>query len=155
MYNHYKWLEEIMSKNSDKWIFVMQHHPLYSMTKNRNNFGIRNILRPLYEKYNVTLVLQGHDHAYGRRTTKVEREGYLSVNENGLEAKSPIYILSSCSSKTYSEIDADEQDVTAVNLRLVQDITVTADTLKYKSYTVDGELNDSFMVLRGGKIIID
>lgn len=152
MYYHYKWLEEIMSKNSNKWIFVMQHHPLYSMTKNRNNFGIRNILKPLYEKYNVTLVLQGHDHAYGRRATKIEINN-SNTEENILEPTSPIYILSSCSPKTYSKIDAVGQDVTAVGKRLVQEITVISDTLKYNSYSVDGVLNDSFMVLRSGEIL--
>ena len=144
MYYHYKWMEEIMSKNSDKWIFVMQHHPLYSLSKSRNNFGIRNILRPLYEKYNVTLVLQGHDHAYGRRATKKE-EGNNCINaEDSLEAQPPIYIVSSCSPKTYKDIDVSKYDVTTIQQRLFQTISVTSDTLKYNSYTIDGVLNDSF-----------
>ncbi len=148
MYNHYRWLEEVMSENSDKWIFVMHHHPLYSMTKHRDNFGIRNILRPLYERYNVALVLQGHDHAYGRRSTKLE---------DGTK-ESPVYILTSCSPKTYSKIDAKGQDVTNINKRLVQNITIYSDTLRYNSYTVDGELNDSFIIVRednGNKKVIE
>ena len=44
------------------------HYPIYSSKQGRDNVGLRNALQPLFEKYKVDLVLQGHDHTYGRGT---------------------------------------------------------------------------------------
>ena len=61
-----KWLEKVLEKNKQKWTIVTQHHPIYSTKAGRDNLEIRKALQPLFEEYGVDIVLQGHDHSYGR-----------------------------------------------------------------------------------------
>ena len=63
----YKWLEHFLSKASDKtWKFVVLHHPLYSTGAHPPTEELVKALEPLFLKYKVDLVLQGHDHDYER-----------------------------------------------------------------------------------------
>jgi len=63
----YKWLEHFLSKASDKtWKFVVLHHPLYSTGAHPSTEELVKALEPLFLKYKVDLVLQGHDHDYER-----------------------------------------------------------------------------------------
>ncbi|MEM6380285.1 MAG: metallophosphoesterase family protein, partial [Bacteroidota bacterium] len=61
-----EWLTEVLSTNPNRWTVVVQHHPIYSTATKRDNPEIRKQFQPIYEKYGVDLVLQGHDHTYGR-----------------------------------------------------------------------------------------
>lgn len=45
---------------------VMFHHPLYSSSRREPNISHRNIYIPIFKKYKVDLVLNGHDHFYER-----------------------------------------------------------------------------------------
>ncbi|MDD5207997.1 MAG: metallophosphoesterase [Elusimicrobiales bacterium] len=63
----YKWLEHYLSKANDKtWKFVMIHQPLYSTGAHPPEEEVVKALEPLFLKYKVDLVLQGHDHDYER-----------------------------------------------------------------------------------------
>jgi hypothetical protein len=68
-----EWLTETLSKNPNRWTIVVQHQPIYDVAKGREYDDMRKALAPLYEKYHVDLVLQGHDHAYAR-THKVAQD---------------------------------------------------------------------------------
>ncbi len=57
------WLEGLLKDNPNKWTVVTFHHPVYSNTGTRNNPVVRAQWGPLFEKYGVDLVLQGHDHS--------------------------------------------------------------------------------------------
>ena len=60
-------LEKISKNQAIDWIIVHQHKPLYST---RNDFDIAEDLRdtyhPLFEKYNVDLVISSHNQYYER-----------------------------------------------------------------------------------------
>jgi len=62
-----KWLEgELKSSNSD-WKIAVFHHPLYSSgNRHGSDRRLREVLEPLFLKYNVSVVLTGHDHFYER-----------------------------------------------------------------------------------------
>ena len=60
------WLEEILQNNPNRWTIVTHHHPIHSTSRGRDNEHLRRLWQPLYDKYKVDLVLQGHDHSYGR-----------------------------------------------------------------------------------------
>lgn len=69
----YEWLKGELEKYKDvKWKIVQVHKGLMS-TGNHTNDGevdwLRDILPPLFAKYKVDLVLQGHDHVYTRSRT--------------------------------------------------------------------------------------
>jgi hypothetical protein len=56
------------SQNKDiDWIFVMFHKPMYSsFSKQFEEYIIREKYQPVFDKYNVDLVIQGHNHIYSR-----------------------------------------------------------------------------------------
>lgn len=61
------WFEqELKSSNSD-WKIPYFHHPPYSSgERHGSDTQIRDVLEPLFLKYNVSVVLSGHDHFYER-----------------------------------------------------------------------------------------
>lgn len=49
-----------------EWIVAFHHYTLWSDGSHGSDTGVRAIWAPLYEKYRVDLVVQGHDHLYER-----------------------------------------------------------------------------------------
>jgi 3',5'-cyclic AMP phosphodiesterase CpdA len=64
------WLErELMAARQDPavhHIFVVMHHPPYSISLHGGARDLRERWTPLFEKYQVTAVFSGHDHVYER-----------------------------------------------------------------------------------------
>ncbi len=60
------WLEKALSRCKTQWKFVVLHHPVYSNGGHGSTKGFDSLLAPLFEKYNVDIVFQGHDHNYER-----------------------------------------------------------------------------------------
>jgi 3',5'-cyclic AMP phosphodiesterase CpdA len=61
------WLENELNGASEDWKIVFFHHPLYSSGgRHGSDTKLRETLEPLFLKYNVSLVLTGHDHFYER-----------------------------------------------------------------------------------------
>jgi hypothetical protein len=62
-----RWLEKELAASNDDWKIVFFHHPLYSSgDRHGSDFRLREVLEPLFVKYNVSVVLNGHDHFYER-----------------------------------------------------------------------------------------
>jgi predicted MPP superfamily phosphohydrolase len=62
-----RWLEEQLKSSKDDWKIVYFHHPLYSSgDRHGSDVRLRAALEPLFVKYNVSVVLTGHDHFYER-----------------------------------------------------------------------------------------
>jgi len=62
-----RWLEQELRASNDDWKIVFFHHPLYSSgDRHGSDFRLREVLEPMFVKYNVSLVLNGHDHFYER-----------------------------------------------------------------------------------------
>lgn len=139
------WLENILSNNPNQWTCVVFHHPVYSVKSNRDNKNLRENFQPIFNKYKVDLVLQGHDHAYGRGMQKIP------MPDNS--GSSPtMYAVSMSGSKMYANDKPAWADKSGGHLQLYQLITVNKNTLSYRSYTVTGELFDAFdLVKRKGK----
>jgi len=61
------WFEKELQASSSDWKIVVFHHPLYSSgDRHGSDLLLRDALEPLLVKYNVSLVLNGHDHFYER-----------------------------------------------------------------------------------------
>lgn len=63
------WLDKNLMQNQLPWTIVFAHRPPYSSGEHGGDAGFRQYFVPLLEKYQVPLVLNGHDHDYER--TKV------------------------------------------------------------------------------------
>lgn len=124
-----QWLAEVLASSKSKWNIVVMHHPVYSTAKNRDNTILRERFKPIFEKYGVDLVLQGHDHTYARGTVGKER---------------PVYLLSVAGPKMYESDSERWMEVSASRLQLYQVIRVTESKLYFSSYKLNGQLFDSF-----------
>jgi len=73
-----KWLVEDLKKNTATWTFVIFHHPPFTAGGNyykKDRVFRKNLLHPIFEKYGVDLVLNGHDHNYERSFPIVSKSG--------------------------------------------------------------------------------
>lgn len=62
-----QWLEKELKASSSDWKIAYFHHPLYSSgDRHGSDLRLRSVLEPLFLKYNVSVVLTGHDHFYER-----------------------------------------------------------------------------------------
>jgi Calcineurin-like phosphoesterase len=62
-----QWVETELKASSSDWKIAFFHHPLYSSgDRHGSDIRLREALEPLFIKYNVSVVLNGHDHFYER-----------------------------------------------------------------------------------------
>ena len=161
------WLDQVLTQNPNKWSVVAFHQPVFSVTSGRDNKTLREAWLPIFEKHNVDLVLQGHDHAYGR--------GNLFANEQNLPAGAdpktsqtgPVYMVTIAGPKMYvpDDLATNNWITNGANLRsmnrdtqMYQTVDVTADEIHVESRKVTGELFDGFTISKsddGVKLVTD
>ena len=118
-----EWLEGVLANNDKKWIIITFHHPIYSSKEGRDNPEFREVFKPIFDKYNVDLVLQGHDHTYGRGSNIP-----MGVNAQSEEATT-MYVVSVSGPKMYDLTTDKWMDRAASNTQLYQLITIDGDEL--------------------------
>lgn len=130
------WLRQVLASNPNRWTIVTFHHPVYSTAKGRDNREIRETWQPILDEFRVDLVLQGHDHTYGRTN--------LSAGTNAVTPAGTIYVVSVSGPKMY-EIDRKSVFVrVAEQTQLYQIIRIDGNRLLYEAKTATGQLYDSF-----------
>ena len=61
------WLEKELKDSTEEWKIPYFHHPPYSSgDRHGSDQRLREVLEPLFLKYNVSVVFTGHDHFYER-----------------------------------------------------------------------------------------
>ncbi len=141
-----RWLEERLAETDKDWVIVMFHHPVISGAEGRVNRGVLENWKPLLDKYGVDLVLQGHDHVYGRGN-KV-----ISGLQQWDEDTGTVYVVSVAGRKTYDVSEHPWMQKRAGNLQTYQVISIDGQTLSYKAYTLDNKVFDAFdLVKRPGQ----
>lgn len=137
------WLRKVLAHNPCRWTIVTHHHPVFSVSDGRDNAELRAAWQPIYDEFHVDLVLQGHDHTYGR--TDLRR--YAPNVVGGTTARAgefgTMYVVSVSGPKMYK---ASETPLVrrAENTQLYQIISIEDDQLKYQAKTATGKLYDSF-----------
>ena len=61
-----KWLEKELAASGSDWKIAYFHHPLYTTAARGPEVELRTVLEPLFVKYGVDVVFQGHEHIYER-----------------------------------------------------------------------------------------
>lgn len=140
------WLEKVLKENPNKWTVVTFHHPMYataaSRQKGEENKSVRKFWRPILDKFPPDIVLQGHDHSYGRSgLMKADNvlDGAQAVNEKGT-----VYCVSVSGPKMYPLGKQPWMVNSAEKKQLYQLIRIDGDKLSYASYTANGTLHDEF-----------
>ena len=143
-----KWLKKVLSRNPNRWTVLTFHHPIFSSGDGRDNTRNRDSWKPIIEKHDVDLVLQGHDHTYARGHVPIRMMDTDSDSEIG-----PVYINSVSGPKMYEFMEGGWDvyrpegvvlDRRAENTQFFQVIGIEGMSLVYKAYMANGELYDAF-----------
>lgn len=148
------WLEEVLADNPSKWTVVSYHHPLFSASAGRNNERLRTLWKPVFDKYQVDLSLQGHDHSYARGHIDPSGEN-LVTGVNTRDTTGTVYVVSVSGGKMYNlrpngwdDFVGVTRDRAAENTQLFQVVRVDGDTLSFEAYTATGQLYDAFDLIK-------
>ena len=137
------WLENVLASRdaSIRWTIITFHHPIYSSAKNRDNKEIRDTWQPIFDKFKVDLVLQGHDHTYARSKLVNSTTGVAALGEFGT-----VYVVSVSGPKMYDvgKPPRTEFQRVAEDTQLFQIITVDGHELRYQARTATGQPYDGF-----------
>lgn len=139
---HRSWLSEALRGSAQPWQIVMMHHGIYNAREGRIHPVMRYAFRSVLEDDGADLVLQGHDHAYSRITSKTEQGDSIT----------PVYIISSSSPKLYRNGFDEIHDRLGSGLQLYQVIEVTEQEISYKSYQYSGVLYDDLLLKHSGNM---
>jgi hypothetical protein len=146
------WLDDVLAKNSSPWVVCTFHHPVFSTAKDRDNPKVRAAWKPVLDKYRVDLVLQGHDHTYGRTgldtpSADVETVANVPTGVNKIDAQTgTVYVVSVSGPKMYNLDRKDFMKRAAEDTQLYQIIHIDGGTLRYEARTAIGEVYDAFVL---------
>ena len=133
-----RWLDRVLADNPNPWSIVLVHQPMYSPRGRGASDRLRVAWMPVMEKRGVDLVLQGHDHTYGRRS-------------GGTRGKAlPQLVVSVAGPKQYRLSDEARRSMapTAKDTQLFQALRVDGQRLRYQARTATGRLYDDFEIVR-------
>ena len=119
-----KWIEDELKKANEKWKIAFFHHPLYSSARTHGSqLKLRAVLEPLFIQYNVSLVLNGHDHAYERIKPQNGIQYFLEgssgkLRRGDLRSGSPLTAFGNDTTRTFMlmEIDGDNMTFNAIDM---------------------------------------
>ncbi|MCL4797437.1 MAG: fibronectin type III domain-containing protein [Bryobacteraceae bacterium] len=131
------WLERVLSANPNQWTVATFHHPIYSTAQRRDNKALRELWQPIFDKYRVDLVLNGHDHVYGRTRP-------VTAADEASGKAGTVYVVSVSGIKFYELARKGVFDRVAEDTQLFQIIRIDGGRLSYECRTAGGQLYDAF-----------
>lgn len=144
------WLDGLLANNPNKWTVALFHQPIYTCARPQDTAELKATWGPILNRRNIDLVLQGHDHCYGRLTSESGKAASAQARATG-GTQGPVYVVSVTGAKMYGLNDrsATQPDRVAEDTQLYQRIDVTADSLTFHAMTPTGRLYDGFTLTRG------
>lgn len=156
-----EWLDDVLENNTERWTVCTFHHPVFSTGGDRDNPELRRLWKPILDKHLVDLVLQGHDHTYGRTGLETPVTGKtlsaVANTDSGVSGKDPstgtVYVVSVSGPKMYKLQRHEFMTKQLANTQLYQIIHIDGDELRYEARTAVGDVYDTFTLKkRSGKI---
>lgn len=134
-----RWLDGVLGSARTRWTIALIHQPMFSPRADRENALLVEHVLPVLERRRVDLVLQGHDHTYGRRGGNA-----------GLPT--PQFLVSVAGIKQYriSNEARHTMKPTAEDTQLFQVLRLDGNRLRYESRTATGRLYDAFELIDDG-----
>ncbi len=156
-----RWLDAVLESSTADWRIVTMHHPLFELVE-RDFPGFvptgperRELFLPVLRRHGVDLVLQGHDHSYGRG---VMPSGSGPAAPRTRRAAGPIVLVTSASGAKMYETREDpwapyadegaELQRLAENTQFFQVVEIDGDALTYEAFTATGARYDAFRIER-------
>ena len=147
-----KYIKEKLSNSNAKWKIITCHHSVFSPAEGRDFEYARKIWKPLFDKYGVDLVLNGHDHTYAR--------GHIPIKSSNIGQSGNIKTLYITSVSGPKQYDLDREQIKnyesdgyyAVKFgeqtQFFQVISIENDKLIYSAYTTLGTLYDKAIITK-------
>ena len=114
-----KWLEKELEGSREDWKIAFFHHPLVFVRQARTarELKLRAVLEPLFIKYNVSLVLNGHDHVYERIKPQNGIQYFVEgssgqLREGDLRKGSPLTAKGFDTDRTFMLMEIERDDLT-------------------------------------------
>jgi hypothetical protein len=139
-----EWLDATLSAEKATWKFVLFHHPVYASYAKRPNPALRDVWAPVFDKHQVDLVFQGHDHAY-LRTHPMRGGRPVAAGEGGT-----VYLVAVSGDKYYEQAPSDNAAKGLIRTSTYQTIDVSGRRLLYRAFAADGREVDRVEILKGG-----
>ncbi len=146
-----QYVEQQLKKSTAKWNIITCHHSVFSPAEGRDFEYARKKWKPLFDKFNVDLVLNGHDHTYARghvptiSTTKGSKNlGTIYVTSVSGPKQYP---LDREQIKRYSK-EGYQLDKSAEQTQFFQVITIENNKLIYVAYNALGEEYDRAVIIK-------
>lgn len=128
-----RWLEQVLAKPqpAGTWTITAMHHPAYSAGHHGSTAEVQESWVPLFARYDVPLVLAGHDHDYQR----------------SLPLDDVIYVVSGGGAKLRP---TGAEDFTAVSASVLHYLDLLVYTRRIVGRAIDqsGNLVDQFTIRR-------
>ena len=134
------WLERELSRSKALWKFVVYHHPASASASARDNLDVRETWTPLFDRYQVDMALQGHDHAYLR--TYPLRGGQRVDNP----ASGTTYVVSYSGTKAYPQDAHAYAQIGFTNVPTYQVLDVAGRRLTYRAFDQSGRVRDELLI---------
>jgi predicted MPP superfamily phosphohydrolase len=130
------WLENELKSSTENWKIPYFHHPPYSSgDRHGSDQRLREVLEPLFLKYNVSVVFTGHDHFY-ERTKPQKGIVYFVCGSGGQLRKGNI---DKSSGITAAGNDTDQAFLVA---------EINGDDLSFNAVSRGGQVIDSGVITR-------
>ncbi|MFU8770383.1 MAG: metallophosphoesterase, partial [Desulfotignum sp.] len=136
------WVESILSRNTPEWIIVAIHQPVYPISMRRHSTTFQEVFVPVFDRFGVDLVLQGHDHGYAR-TVALKNHQPVPEKETGT-----VYIISNSGPKFYPVSDRYDHLMarTGSHEMLFHTIRVEGDTLHFTAFDITRQPVDAVVL---------
>ena len=124
------WLDKELKASGSDWKIVFFHHPIYSSGgRHGSDEELRQQLEPLFLKYGVDAVFQGHEHFYER--IKPQRGIYYFISGGAAKLREGNVQRSELTAKAFD---------TGYHFMLVE---IAKDTLNFQAISDQGKVIDS------------
>lgn len=169
-----EWAAGVAESATTDWLILLTHKAPYSKGPHGDEsdvLALRDALDGFCAQYDVDLVLSGHDHTYLRtpflshgeevdnsaNTTTIEKDG-VSYSQT-TNADGTVFVIPSTTGVKYYELDSSvdfgfESEKEGQPYQSVYSgIEVKGDTLYYTAYTEDGQVYDSFSLVKNDQLV--
>lgn len=169
-----EWAASVAENATTDWLILLTHKAPYSKGPHGDEsdvLALRDALDEFCAEYDVDLVLSGHDHTYLRtpclshgeevdnssNTTTIEKDGV--TYQQTTNADGTVFVIPSTTGVKYYELDSSvnfgfESEKEGQPYQPVYSgIEVKGDTLYYTAYTEDGQVYDSFSLVKSDEVV--
>lgn len=140
------WLKQDLAATKKTWKVVLMHRPAYGLLNGEEGNLIGATFMPLFERFDVDVVLQGHLHCYSRS---------VPIRQGKASSTGPVYI---CTGRSGDDVwlENHRQSLDDIFIDLPDKpnyLTLIADKnkLSIACFAQDGDLLDSFVLNKNKK----